>query len=134
MREAQRLRGIGTSALRSLSALAVPVLETGMEESLTLAESMDARGHGRGRRSRYRPQPWTAGSSLIAASGFVVLGAFVWAGVERAGGLHPATSPLEWPAVALPLVLAAASAAVPGVSASLARAASRTAFRPEAAS
>ena len=55
VREAQRMRGIRTAGWRTLPALAVPVLETGMEEAVTLAESMDARGHGRGRRSRYRP-------------------------------------------------------------------------------
>ena len=58
VREAQTLRGLRTTGLRSLPALAVPILETGMEDAVTLAESMDARGHGHGTRSRYRPQPW----------------------------------------------------------------------------
>ncbi len=68
VREAQRLRGLPVSGLRSLPSLAVPVLERGMEEASTLAESMDARGHGRGRRSRYRPQRWSVAAVAVAAT------------------------------------------------------------------
>ena len=39
VREAQRLRGIHVSRWRSLPALAVPILETGMEDALTLARN-----------------------------------------------------------------------------------------------
>ena len=45
VREAQALRGLSTTRWRSLPALAIPILETGMEDAVTLAESMDARGH-----------------------------------------------------------------------------------------
>ncbi len=96
---------------RSLPALAVPVLETGMEEAVTLAESMDARGHGRGRRTRYRPDRWTIAAASrswpprLAAAGVFVVAA--WAG---GGGLHPSTSPLDWPP-ADPWLLAAIAAA-----------------------
>src|SRR5919106_247920 len=58
VREAQRLRGIEIGRWSALPALAVPVLATGMDDAMTLAESMDARGHGRGRRTRYRPDRW----------------------------------------------------------------------------
>src|SRR4030095_562349 len=58
VREAQRLRGLTAGGVRTLPALAVPVLERGMEEAHTLAESMDARGHGRGLRSRCRAAAW----------------------------------------------------------------------------
>lgn len=97
VREAQRLRGIQLARWRSLPALAIPVLETGMEEAVTLAESMDARGHGRGRRSRYRPDRWSVGAVAIIvaalAAAFVFLGV-AWSG---GGGLQPSTSPLQWP-------------------------------------
>ena len=66
VREAQRLRGIEVRRWRSLPALAVPVLETGMEEAVVLAESMDARGHGRGRRTRYRPERWGGNATLVS--------------------------------------------------------------------
>src|SRR4029453_2064934 len=77
VREAQRMRGMHTSRWRALPALAMPVLETGMEDAVTLAESMDARGHGRGTRTRYRPEHWTPGASATAAPAFVAAGVFV---------------------------------------------------------
>ncbi len=66
VREAQRGRGIEIKRLRTLPAVAVPVLATGMDRALSLAESMDARGHGRGTRTRYRPQPWTTADVAVA--------------------------------------------------------------------
>jgi energy-coupling factor transport system permease protein len=115
VREAQRLRGITTTTLRALPALAVPVLASGMEESLTLAESMDSRGHGRGPRTRYRPQRWTAGAAATAGAGILVAAGFVWASIARVGDLHPTTDPLGWPAASLLLVAMAVSAAIPGI-------------------
>lgn len=106
VREAQRLRGIPIARWRSLPALAVPVLATGMEDAMTLAESMDARGHGRGRRTRYRPEKWTAAStatSLVAAG---AAGAFVVAALTGSGSLSPSWFPLTWPQ-ASPVLVAA---------------------------
>jgi energy-coupling factor transport system permease protein len=115
VREAQRLRGIHVSPLRSLPALAVPVLENGMEEAVTLAESMDARGHGRGTRSRYRPQSWTGAAVATTAVGLFAAAVFLWAAFGGWAVLHPVTSPLTWPE-ADPLLLAAiAGLALPGV-------------------
>src|SRR5437867_86602 len=76
VREAQEIRGIRTGRLRAVPALAVPVLEAGMEAALTLAESMDARGHGCGRRTRYRSERWDAPSIAIALVAFVCALAF----------------------------------------------------------
>jgi energy-coupling factor transport system permease protein len=115
VREAQRLRGIRTSGWRSIPALAVPVLETGMEEAVTLAESMDSRGHGRGRRTRYRPDRWTAGAvasvvtSALAASTFLVA---AWAG---RGDLQPPTTPLLAPPADPALIAAIALLAFPAL-------------------
>lgn len=97
VREAQRMRGIEISRLRSLPALAVPVLETGMEEAMILAESMDARGHGRGPRTRYRPEPWTGGSLIACAMSLVPVGLFFMALRNGAGDLAVSTYPLMWP-------------------------------------
>jgi energy-coupling factor transport system permease protein len=95
--EAQKLRGIEIRGLRSLRALAVPVLENGMSDAVTLAESMDARGHGHGRRTRYRPDPWTVGS-LASGAGAAGAGAtFVAFGLADMGNLEPSTFPLVWP-------------------------------------
>ena len=115
VRDAQRMRGIRIHGARALPALAVPVLERGMEEAHTLAESMDARGHGAGRRSRYRPQPWTGAAILIAVPAIAAAATFLAASVGGWAVLHPQTSPIVWPE-ADPLLLAGIGLlAVPGV-------------------
>ncbi len=115
VREAQALRGISVHGLRTLPALAVPVLETGMEDAMVLAESMDARGHGRGRRSKYRATPWDLRSVLAVAVSLCAAGVFVAAGIAGAGDLVPPTMPLRVPDASLALVAAAAAFAVPGL-------------------
>ncbi|HWC14737.1 MAG TPA: hypothetical protein VG929_09085 [Actinomycetota bacterium] len=104
VREAQRMRGIHVSRLRMLPALAVPVLETGMEQAMALAESMDARGHGRGRRSRYRTQRWDRGSLAVSLGAALALAVFVIAGRIGHGDLSVSTYPLVWPDVSVVLV------------------------------
>jgi energy-coupling factor transport system permease protein len=115
VREAQRLRGIQLTRWRSLPALAIPVLETGMEEAVTLAESMDARGHGRGRRSRYRPDHWSPGAVAIVATALMAAGVFLVTAWTGGGGLQPYTSPLQWPQADPWLVAAALLLALPGI-------------------
>jgi energy-coupling factor transport system permease protein len=115
VREAQTLRGLRTTGLRSLPALAIPILETGMEDAVTLAESMDARGHGHGTRSRYRPQPWNRRSILCTGAALTAAGAFSAAAFTGVGGLHPSTFPLLWPEVSAGLLAAAGLLAVPGL-------------------
>lgn len=112
VREAQRMRGIEIRGLRSLIALAVPVLETGMEDAVTLAESMDARGHGRGPRTRYRPQSWDRSSILTAVA--AIAGAVVFLGAMTGDAqLSVSTFPLGWPDATLLLVGAACLLALP---------------------
>lgn len=113
VREAQAMRGIQVRGLRSLSALAVPVLENGMEDAMVLAESMDARGHGRGRRTRYRATRWDAASIAAAVLCAGAAAAFVAASMAGRGDLVPSTSPLRVPDASLALVLAAATLASP---------------------
>jgi energy-coupling factor transport system permease protein len=115
VREAQRLRGIETKRWRMVPALAVPVLATGMEDAVTLAESMDARGHGRGHRSRYRTQRWDRNALAIAAAGASAGVAFVAMDLAGAGGLEPASFPLVWPDASAVLVAAVLLLALPGV-------------------
>jgi energy-coupling factor transport system permease protein len=114
VREAQRLRGIRISPLRSLPALAVPVLENGMEDALTLAESMDARGHGRGRRTRYRPQVWSPVALVATATAALAAVVFVWAAFGGWAELHPPVAPLGWPEVDPWLLCMAVLLVVPG--------------------
>ena len=115
VREAQQLRGIRVGKWRALPALAVPVLETGMEEALTLAESMDSRGHGRGRRSRYRPQRWSAAGVATAAAAVLALTVFIGAAFRGLGGLAPSTDPLEWPNASPALIGVICFLALPGL-------------------
>lgn len=115
VREAQRLRGMEVSGWRALPALAVPVLATGMEEAVTLAESMDARGHGRGRRSRYRPERWTAASSVVAVVSTCAVALFLSAGAVLGEDLTIATHPLTWPQASPLLVAGALSFALAGL-------------------
>lgn len=105
VREAQKLRGIQVSRWRALPALAVPVLETGMEEAVTLAESMDSRGHGSHRRTSYRKEAWGSSASAVAAAG---LGAAALFGTALVSGssLSMQTFPVAWPQVSWTLVLA----------------------------
>jgi energy-coupling factor transport system permease protein len=114
LREAQRLRGLEVRGLRALPALAVPVLERGMEEAVTLAESMDARGHGRGARTRYRPQPWSGAAAATAAAGLVAGAVFLSASFRGWAQLHPSTSPLAVPQPEPALLAAIALLALPG--------------------
>ena len=114
VREAQRMRGIEPKRWRALPALAVPVLATGMEEAVTLAESMDARGHGRGRRSSYRTERWSPAAWATAATAAVAAAVFLMFAGALGGGLTPSALPFVWPEASPWLVLAALSFALPG--------------------
>jgi energy-coupling factor transport system permease protein len=112
VRESQRLRGIEIKSWRTLPALAVPVLATGMEDAVTLAESMDARGHGRGPRTRYRPDRFGRAAGATAALAVVAAATVVALGVRGEGALSVSTYPLRWPgAELLPLAVALSFAA-----------------------
>jgi energy-coupling factor transport system permease protein len=113
VREAQLMRGIEVSRLRAVPAVAVPVLETGMEEAVTLAESMDARGHGRGRRSRYRPDSWSPRSFAVVLTSAVAASVFLTRAVAGDVSLAPGTTPLEWPEASGMLIASALLFALP---------------------
>jgi energy-coupling factor transport system permease protein len=115
VREAQRMRGIEVGRWRSLPALAVPVLESGMEEAVTLAESMDARGHGFGPRSRYRRERWSAASLVTVAAALVAAFVFVGRLAVHDPTLTMSTFPLAWPAADVVGVAATFLLAVPAL-------------------
>lgn len=116
VREAQKMRGIDRSRRMWLRSLAVPVLETGMEDALTLAESMDARGHGRGPRTRYKPQPWTASSMMVAFGALITAIAFGGAFLAHRGALSVSLFPIHWPSVSWWLIVALIALALPSLS------------------
>lgn len=99
VREAQAIRGLPVARVRGLPSLAVPVLANGLEEAMTLAESMDARGHGRGRRTRYRPTRWSSGALAVVVASAVAASAFLAVAFTSGATLHASTFPLRAPAV-----------------------------------
>ena len=78
VREAQTLRGWRPRGARSYAEILVPVTLTALENSIQMAEAMDARGYGSGPRTRMSPPRWTLsdkltlGVAVIAAAAIVV--------------------------------------------------------------
>jgi energy-coupling factor transport system permease protein len=76
IREARRLRG-QHAGWRSAPALLLPLLLTTLERALQYGESLDARGFGSRRRSRYRPLAWTAPDLLVVIASVTSMVAIV---------------------------------------------------------
>jgi len=74
VREADRARTAGRVVRRGrLVRLVIPVLETGLERAVDLADSMDARGFGRGRPTRTQQVAgWLGLGCLVGLGGTVV--------------------------------------------------------------
>lgn len=81
--EAQRLRGWRPRGPRSWSEIVVPVVLTSVEGSIQLAESMEARGFGSGKRTSVRPARMQRSDWLLVAASGAALGAFL---VSQAAG------------------------------------------------
>jgi len=73
IQEAQRMRG-WRPGLRSLPEVMIPALLTAMEDSIQLAEAMEARGYGGGPRTSYASQPWTWRDSGVALGALAAVG------------------------------------------------------------
>lgn len=116
IREARQLRGQRTG-WRSAPALLLPLLLTTLERALQYGESLDARGFGSGRRSRYRPFRWTAPDALVVVASVTAIVAIALLPVA------PYNPYLDLvPAVPNPArLLAVGLLAVPAVTASLSR-------------
>ena len=77
--EALRGRGVAVAGLRGRARLLSPLVAGSLERSLNLAESMEARGFGRGGRTRAPSPPWSAWDHLaLAAAALVVLAGVLW--------------------------------------------------------
>ncbi len=93
--EAQRLRGLRTRRLAGWVEVLVPVVLTSIEDSLQLAEAMEARGYGEGRRTHYPAAPTDARDLAIAAAALAALGAVIvlrWTGVIGTWQPYPTLS------------------------------------------
>jgi energy-coupling factor transport system permease protein len=79
VRDAQRMRGWRPRGLRSWNEVLVPVVLTAIEDSVLLAEAMEARAFGAGRRTSYagssfgRRETAVVVAALAAAAMFVAL-------------------------------------------------------------
>jgi energy-coupling factor transport system permease protein len=117
VRQARRQRGVSTKGLRGMRGVAVPVLESGLDRSLQLATSMDARGYGRripvGKTSRR-----LAGGTTICGLLLMAIGTY---GVVDAGSLFG----LGLPVLAVASVLCGVGLAVGG------RRTARSRYRPD---
>ncbi len=117
VRQARRLRGEPGKGIGALRRIMVPVLEDALERSLSLAESMDARGYG-------RSGVQTSGSRRT--TGALLVGGLVGLCVGTYAFLD-ATAPraLAWPMLALGLLLALGGFLAAG------RRVTRTRYRPD---
>lgn len=73
IREARQIRGERTD-WRAAPGLVVPLLLTTLEQALQYGESLDARGYGSRRRSRYRPLAWSTADLLVTVASLATLG------------------------------------------------------------
>jgi energy-coupling factor transport system permease protein len=99
VRDAQRMRGWRPRGLRSWNEVLVPVVLTAIEDSVLLAEAMEARGFGAGRRTSYLGAGWSRRDVAVAAAS--CLAALIFIGLRFAG------TPIDWypyPTIYLPSV------------------------------
>lgn len=89
IREAQAVRGHRVKSLRDWLPIVVPLLVSGLERSMGLAEAMVARGYG-GVSAQEQP---------LRTQGLVVLGLLTVLGGWLAYLFRPALSAVEWPAL-----------------------------------
>lgn len=73
IREARRLRG-RRAGLASVPALLVPLLLSTLERAIQYGESLDARGYGSHRRTRYAPLDWTVPEVMVTVTSLMALG------------------------------------------------------------
>lgn len=115
IREARQVRG-QRADWRAAPSLLVPLLLTMLEQALQYAESLDARGYGSGRRSRYRPLSWSVGDVLVTGASLAALGlalAFTTAPYNPYVQLAPSQPAFVAVISVLLLALPAMAAAIP---------------------
>jgi energy-coupling factor transport system permease protein len=113
IRDAQRMRGWRTRRIREWPDLAVPIVLTALEGSITLAEAMEARGYGSGARTHYREQVWRMSDVLVAVVAVAAAAVFV---ALRVAGVITDWYPfpdLIWPDVSVAGVLCCLALATP---------------------
>jgi energy-coupling factor transport system permease protein len=116
IREARQLRG-QRAGWRSAPQLLLPLLLTTLERALQYGESLDARGFGSHRRSRYRPLPWTIPDLVVLVASLAAIAATV---LRPAQPYDPYISLLP-NAPAIESLVAVLLLAIPAITATLSR-------------
>jgi energy-coupling factor transporter transmembrane protein EcfT len=114
--DGQRMRGWRPRGLRSWHEVVVPVVLTAIEDSVRLAEAMEARGFGAGRRTSYAASSWSRRNPVVVGTAVGAAGLFI--------GLRLAGVAVDWypyPNLYLPpinpaLVVACLALALPSLS------------------
>ena len=86
IREGQQLRGWRPGGPSSWGEVLVPTLLTAIEDSVQLAEAMEARAYGSGPRTSFALSPWRASDMALLVTATAVAGGFILARVLGAGG------------------------------------------------
>jgi energy-coupling factor transport system permease protein len=105
IRDAQLMRGWRPRRARDWPDLVVPVLLTAMEDSVALAEAMEARGYGAGRRTHFQLSRWSASAVLTAV--IAAAAATLFVALRITGGV---TDWYPFPVVTAPAVSALGAA------------------------
>ena len=116
IREARQLRG-QRAGWRAAPQLLLPLLLTSLERALQYGESLDARGFGSRRRSRYHPLVWTIPDLVVAIGSLAALTVIA---LVPAHPYNPYVNLLP-AAPAADSVLATLVLAIPAITASLPR-------------
>jgi energy-coupling factor transport system permease protein len=88
VRDAQRMRGWKPGGLRSWNEVLVPVVVTAIEDSVRLAEAMEARAFGAGRRTSYADSGFGRRETVVVAAALAAAALFV--------GLRAGGAPMDW--------------------------------------
>jgi energy-coupling factor transport system permease protein len=86
IREGQLLRGWKPGGPTAWGEVLVPTLLTAIEDSVQLAEAMEARAYGSGPRTSFALSPWRASDMALLVTATAVAGGFILARVLGAGG------------------------------------------------
>ena len=107
VRDAQRLRGWRPRGVRAMVDLAVPVLLGAIDRSVQLAESMEARAFGAGRRTSLVTKESAARLVSVVATGVVAVALAALARASGTIGWYPYPVPTVPPLVPLAIAPAA---------------------------
>lgn len=86
--DAQRMRGWRPRGIRSWNEVLVPVVLTAIEDLVLLAEAMEARGFGAGRRTSYATAHWTRLDVAVVVAAVSSVAVFI--------GLRLAGAAVDW--------------------------------------